>query len=249
MSDLATYYMDFLETDFHKRRVPKRSVKFRNSKNLRIGLDLAKYGAFQSSVLKVLESGMALPPVRPPLSIRRGKYRSIVPQKIKDLIAAHTMSISDEVLADVAANIATKITDLVNPETTDIGDALSRSLDSATETIRTDIVTPFVKNLEGLLHSGSGTNIESVYTMEESLVAILTDPFEGLISEWVANVYGGQPEPIAYRILEVLDGPFVRESIGLYFSSYSVNDLFFEIKELVDNNLNLGQARPLPLLL
>ncbi|MFH1006720.1 MAG: AAA domain-containing protein, partial [Candidatus Latescibacterota bacterium] len=236
VSELATYYMDFLETDFHKRRIPKRSVKFRNSKNLRVGLDLAKYDAFQSSVLKVLENGMTRP-----LSIPRGKYRAIVSQKVKDLIAAHTRRISDEVLAEVAASIATKITNLAKPKTTDIGEALSRSLDSATEAIRTNIVTPFVRNVEGLLHSSSGADIESVYSLEESLVAILTDPLEELISEWVANVYGGQPEDIAHRIRQVLDGAFVRDSIGSYFSSCSVNDLFFEIKELVDNNLILDK--------
>ena len=236
VSELATYYMDFLETDFHKRRVPKRSVKFRNSKNLRVGLDLAKYDAFQSSLLKVIGSGMTRP-----LSIPRGKYRAVVSQKVKDLIAAHTRSISDEVLAEVAASIATKITDLANPKTTDIGDALSRSQDSVTEAIRSKVVTPFVRDVEGLLHSSSGADIEAVYSLEESLVAILTDPLEELISEWVANVYGGQPEDIAHRIRQVLDGAFVRGSIGSYFSSCSVNDLFFEIKELVDNNLILDK--------
>jgi hypothetical protein len=190
--------MDFLETDFHKRRVPKRSVKFRNNKNLRVGLDLAKYDAFQSSLLKVIVSGMTRP-----LSIPRGKYRAVVSQKVKDLIAAHTRSISDEVLAEVAASIATKITDLANPKTTDIGDALSRSQDSVTEAIRSKVVTPFVRDVEGLLHSISGADIEAVYSLEESLVAILTDPLEELISEWVANVYGGQPEDIAHRIRQV----------------------------------------------
>ncbi len=236
VSELATYYMDFLETDFHKRRVPKRSVKFRNNKNLRVGLDLAKYDAFQSSLLKVIGSGMTRP-----LSIPRGKYRAVVSQTVKDLIAAHTRSISDEVLAEVAASIATKITDLANPKTTDIGDALSRSQDSVTEAIRSKVVTLFVRDVEGLLHSSSGADIEAVYSLEESLVAILTDPLEELISKWVANVYGGQPEDIAHRIRQVLDGAFVRGSIGSYFSSCSVNDLFFEIKELVDNNLILDK--------
>ena len=236
VSELATYYMDFLETDFHKRRVPKRSVTFRNSKNLRVGLDLAKYDAFQSSVLKILGSD-----ITQPLRIPRDKYRTVVPQKIKNLIAAHTTSISDEMIEDVAASIAAKITDLANPKTTDISEALSRSLDSATEAIRTNIVTPFVMNVEGILHSSIGADIESVYSLEESLVAILTDPLEGLISEWVANVYSGQPEDIAHQILEVLDGVFVRDSIGSYFSSCSVGDLFFEIKELVDNNLILDK--------
>ena len=98
VSELSTYYMDFLKTDFHKRRTPKRSVKFRNSKNLRVGLDLAKYNAFQSSVLNVLENGMTRP-----LNIPRGKYRAVVSQKVKDFITAHTKSISDEVLAEVSS--------------------------------------------------------------------------------------------------------------------------------------------------
>ena len=236
VSELATYYMDFLETDFHKRRVPKRSVKFRNSKNLRVGLDLAKYDAFQSSVLKVLENGMTLP-----LNIPRGKYRAVVSQKVKDLITAHTKSISDEVLAYVAASITTRITDLANPRTTDIGEALSRSQDFVTEAIRTKVVTPFVRDVEGLLHGSSLPDIESIYSLEESLVAILTDPLEGLISEWVTNVYSGQSEDIAYQIPQVLDGAFVRDSIGSYFSTCSLSDLFFEIQELVDNNLILDK--------
>ena len=45
-------------------------------------------------------------------------------------------------------------------------------------------------------------------------MAILTDPLEGLISEWVANVYSGQAEDIAHQIPQVLDGAFVRDSIS-----------------------------------
>ena len=236
MSELATYYMDFLETDFHKRRVPKRSVKFRNSKNLRVGLDLAKYDAFQSSVLKVLENGMTRP-----LNIPRRKYRAVVSQKVKTLITAHTKIISDEVLAEVTASITKRITDLANPKTTDIGEALSRSWDSVTEAIRSKIVTPFVRDVESLLHGSSGLDIDSVYSLEENLVAILADPLEGLVSGWVATVYSGQPEDIAPQIQQVLDGFFVRDSIGSYFSSCSLSDLFFEIQELVDNNLILDK--------
>ena len=236
VSELTTYYMDFLETNFHKRRVPKRSVKFRNSKNLRVGLDLAKYGAFKSSVLKVFESGMSRQ-----LSISRGKYRAVVPQKVKDQIVAHTRSISNEVLSEVAISISNKITGFVNPETIAVGEALSSSLDFATEAIRSSVVAPFVRGVESLLQSSSGADIESVYSMEEDLVEILADPLEEIISEWVTNVFSGHPEAIADQILQVLDGSFVRDSIGSYFSSFSVGDLFFEIKELVDNNLILDK--------
>jgi len=31
IKEVAKYFMDFLETDFHKRRNPKRSIQLRNS--------------------------------------------------------------------------------------------------------------------------------------------------------------------------------------------------------------------------
>ena len=44
IKEVAKYFMDFLETDFHKRKQPKRSVHTRNSDNLLIGLNLNNLG-------------------------------------------------------------------------------------------------------------------------------------------------------------------------------------------------------------
>jgi len=235
VTKLATYYMDFLETDFHKRRVPKRSVKFHNIKNLRIGLNLAKYGAFQSAVLNVITKDMANP-----LSIPRGQYQAHISQNIQHLILQRTMSISDESLAGIATDIAAAITNIANTRE-NIDDALSQSVDYAAKSVRSKIVTPFVRDIEQLLHTRAGADIESVYSLEENLVEILTDPLEELISDGVASAFGGQPDDITSRIPQILDGSFVRDSIKSYFNDFSVNDLFFEIKELVDNNLILDK--------
>jgi len=89
VTELATYYMDFLETDFHKRRAPKRSVKFHNSKNLRVGLNLAKYSSFQSEALKIITNDMDKP-----LDISRGQYQARISQNIQRQIEASTMRVS-----------------------------------------------------------------------------------------------------------------------------------------------------------
>lgn len=52
VKDLASYYMDFLETDFHRRKTPKRSVRFRNSDNLLVGINLGRY--FDGDIPKAL---------------------------------------------------------------------------------------------------------------------------------------------------------------------------------------------------
>jgi predicted adenine nucleotide alpha hydrolase (AANH) superfamily ATPase len=33
IKEVAKYFMDFLESDFHKKNAPKRSISFRNEKN------------------------------------------------------------------------------------------------------------------------------------------------------------------------------------------------------------------------
>jgi hypothetical protein len=59
VKDLATYYMDFLETDFHRRRNPKRNIRLRNADNLLIGLNLARYQKFVQDAWKVILSGFS----------------------------------------------------------------------------------------------------------------------------------------------------------------------------------------------
>jgi len=51
IKSVAKYFMDFLETDFHKRRNPKRSVKSKNSDNLLVGLNLNKYPSFNPTIM------------------------------------------------------------------------------------------------------------------------------------------------------------------------------------------------------
>lgn len=46
IKEVAKYFMNFLETDFHKRKNPKRSIQFRSSNNLLVGLNLNKYPSF-----------------------------------------------------------------------------------------------------------------------------------------------------------------------------------------------------------
>ena len=43
--EVAKYFMDFLETDFHKRKFPRRAIMSRDSDNLLVGLNLQKYPA------------------------------------------------------------------------------------------------------------------------------------------------------------------------------------------------------------
>jgi hypothetical protein len=59
IKEVAKYFMDFLETDFHKRRIPKRSIQFRSKNNLLVGLNLNKYRIFNEQPIHL--SNLTLP--------------------------------------------------------------------------------------------------------------------------------------------------------------------------------------------
>ena len=54
IKEVAKYFMDFLETDFHKRKNPKRSIQLRSNNNLLIGLNLNKYPSFNNIIWKAI---------------------------------------------------------------------------------------------------------------------------------------------------------------------------------------------------
>ena len=76
VKELATYYMDFLETDFHRHRNPKRSVRLRSADNLLVGINLARYLAFVQAAWRVIPSGFSKDTLA---EIRKGAFRTAFP--------------------------------------------------------------------------------------------------------------------------------------------------------------------------
>src|SRR3989339_2073228 len=83
IKEVAKYFMDFLETDFHKRKNPKRSVQLRSGNNLLIGLNLNKYPAFASLVWKAINHSFDKSALN---GIPKGVYRTNIPKNLLDLI-------------------------------------------------------------------------------------------------------------------------------------------------------------------
>src|ERR1017187_181095 len=80
--EVAKYFMDFLETDFHKRHTPKRAVRFRNADNLLTGLQLTKYSTFNSILWRSIRSGFS----NGLNHIGKGEYRTSIPKNLLELV-------------------------------------------------------------------------------------------------------------------------------------------------------------------
>ena len=89
IKEVAKYFMDFLETDFHKRRNPKRSIKLRDQNNLLVGLNLNKYPAFNNLVWKSVNNAFDAS-----RTIEKTRYKTNIPQNLLDLIKFQTEKLS-----------------------------------------------------------------------------------------------------------------------------------------------------------
>ena len=51
IKEVASYFQNFLETDFRKRRLPKRSIKSTDTNGNQITINLLKYTSFRKKIL------------------------------------------------------------------------------------------------------------------------------------------------------------------------------------------------------
>jgi hypothetical protein len=102
--EVAKYFMDFLETDFHKRKFPRRSIKFRNSDNLLIGINLQKYETFNTKIWELINKNFDKDSLN---KISKGVYKTSLPKNLKDLIKLQVGKIT-------AGQVNAMITDIAN---------------------------------------------------------------------------------------------------------------------------------------
>jgi hypothetical protein len=233
VSSLATYFMDFLETNFHKRRIPKRSIRYKTDKGLLVGLNLKKYPKFNERIWKVIHKSFQSSATIP---VSRGKYTTQIPATILDLIEKQVDKINDEQIEQIFIVITEHIQKAVIKHQDAADLALATALDSISTMVRELLVNPFLSNIEKPLENQSGADIESIYSIEEGLTELLAAPFEDLVADVVNQLIIGIQVDIRGNLAKAFDTHLVKSSISSFFSNFSVNDLYFELQDLFDNN-------------
>lgn len=139
VKQLATYYMDFLETDFHRRRNPKRTIRFRNSDNLLVGVSLARYPSFLQQIPKLFQAAFHKSVVS---HIAKGSYRTTIPTALLKLIELELANISETLFAGIRTTIGGEIEQLARANRGDYDKALTLSLEVAAKHVRAEFDLP-----------------------------------------------------------------------------------------------------------
>lgn len=232
MKDVVTYFMDFLESDFHKHRLPRRNTKLRSNENLLVGINLQKYPSFNKLVSRLIGKNFSTEILS---QIKKGTYRTSLPRNLLDLISLHIGKISQRQIDSLAEQIAAELetAGLLHANEYDL--ALTTSVEAAAKIIQSELVHPFVESINMPLQNLDLGDEGDVYRIEDELTDVLMGLLENKISEvlnlQIANVKVEHSE----ELKTVFDLDDVKRNLTTFFDNLQVADLFLEMSEMDRN--------------
>ncbi|MEM3845338.1 MAG: AAA domain-containing protein [Candidatus Parvarchaeota archaeon] len=238
IKEVAKYFMDFLETDFHKRKSPKRSIQLRSNDNLLIGLNLNKYPSFNKIVWKAINHAFDKNILN---TIKKGVYLTNIPKNLLGLLELQSEEINNEQITKILEKIANEIEKSAASYEREYDKALTTSLEAVARIIKTDLVLPFINNLEKPLKNLNLGDENNIYLMEEELTSILCLLLEDKISEILKLLLSKKEVDIPKQLKDVFEIQDIKSNISSFFESFQTSDLFTEIYEIERNRAILDK--------
>ena len=245
--EVAKYFMDFLETDFRRRKTPRHTLKFSNESGLKVGINLKRYRLFSESVWKSLKRGFQ---AASPTVVKKGQHRHSIPEVTVKVIRQQIEQVSDERISALVSSMAVEIKACAARNAADPEAALTEISETCLGIIRGSLVEPLINErlAEGLKKLNAGDE-GTVYLLKEDVTAVLYGLVHPAIKEIIAKlILDANFDPSAI-LLEHFAGKDVRAHLNAFFELLQVGDFFVELLELERNQrvldkqelyLNLG---------
>ncbi|PZP84171.1 MAG: hypothetical protein DI582_09470, partial [Azospirillum brasilense] len=189
VTEVARYFMDFLETDFHKVRNPKRHIQHRNSNNLQVTINLNKYKKYSALTWKVIRNGFEDDALN---ELKRGVHTTAIPQSLLQLIQDQINAIEPDAIEVVIKLFRHEIDLGISKNPNDTTAAITFALDGIARVIREKFLTSFIEKIKEPLDKIRTATVDSVYQVEEELTDVLIRPFEDVVSSIVSQISLGK---------------------------------------------------------
>jgi len=237
ITEITKYYMDFLETDFRKRRYPKRYIQFKNSNNLLIGLNLRKYPEFISSINKVITHSFDKKVIK---SIPHKKYITNISKNVLDIIILQIDKINEDGVDNVLNLISKDLSNVDRNNNQDYEKILNSCFEKEKKIIKDNLIEPIIKNIGNSLGSLDGNNDDELLIIDE-LSTIIFGLIEDKIPEVLKYILTNNDINIINNLREVFKLNEIKSSLKVFFESYNISDLFSEIYEMEKNRTILDK--------
>ncbi|MBK7891205.1 MAG: hypothetical protein IPJ84_10265 [Bdellovibrionales bacterium] len=228
-ANVAVYFRDFLETNFHKRKAPKRSIKTRNEKNFLVGINLRTFNDLRSQIFKNVSQNLVNP-----ITIEKGRHKHGLSDTNWQIINRYCETIKDSDLQSVESELEIFASESLKAHPED----LEQAKDVIAERITIAISRTFFEPLNTLI----GPSLKAAHSFDEEMIASIFEELRSLFGEAattlasdfvIANVVEQISAPL--RISGLIGTRTIKDNIKTYFETITSEDLYYELNELASN--------------
>lgn len=229
--EVAKYFMNFLETDFKKRRVPKRNTISKTFKGIKCAFDLEKYPELKKDLLKAFNSGFK----NENFTITRKKYTTNLPDSLLDYTAKKAQQIDQKSFDSLLAKSVEIIDENANKYKKEIDQYLENSINDIKLEFSRSIILPLLDELDKPLENLNLADTNGKYQLETDIVDTVFAEYEVKIKDIISQHFLKSID-----LVSELECIFTKQDLIVkivdFFKDYAVSDAFNDFYNIHRNS-------------
>ena len=232
VKEVAKYFMNFLETDFKKRRIPKRDTNKKTKSELTVGLDFEKYPKFKELLIKNLNLWFD----KSDLVAKKWEFIVTIPESVFKFIDIKINEINDSLLNEFLAAIIKILWEnkvLYNQEYDKFEE---NTLLEIKEKLKDIFINPLLEELQKPLENLNLWDDDAIFHLEWELIEYIFFDYESKIKDVLLQYVTKDNTFVESECKGVFILDEIKEKLSNFFNNFSVKDLFSEIYEIYKNS-------------
>lgn len=253
IKEVAKYFMNFLETDFHKTRLPKRNSISKIVKWYKVWLDLEKYKKLKKDFYTIFYNGFK----KDSINIKKWNYTSTISEHIFKLISSKIKNLDEELLKITFNEIELNLKDIKKVNIKNYQLYLEKSQETIQTIFTKHFIVPFLDTIEEPLQTLELVDQNWLYQIEWELSDSLYSVFENILLNILQsyfeynqnkkeNIWKDEKSIKEFSLIKELEKNIsldeLKANIELFFKNISVSDAFDDIYILFKNNKLLDKT-------
>lgn len=233
VTEVAKYFMAFLETDFKKRSQPKRNLTTRVNKGISTGLYLDKYESLYRELYKNFVNGFP----KETIEIELGEHTTKISDRLVSLLEQRIDQLTDEEVKSVISEITKEINQLRLDNQKDYDNYFDISIEVIKARFTSTIVTKLLNDIAQSLETAGWSTESGLFQLETDatakIYALAEDAIAGILEEFFAEANN------AYNLSDALSSVFdvetIKSALKEFFRDFSAKDAYAETLQLNRN--------------
>lgn len=240
VTEVAKYFMAFLETDFKKRTQPKRNLTTRVNKGLTVGLFLDKYPALYRELYKNFVAGFP----KDSIDVRLGQYTTKISERLVSLLDQRIDQLDDADVEKALSGITKEINQLRLDNQKDYDNFFESSVDVIKLKIDSAIVVQLLNDIEKSLEAAGWSPESGLFQLETDATAKVYTLVEDTIGQLLEEFFATDQTPNALQdsLSQLLEPEAIKASLKEFFKEFSAADAYAEIQQLNRNREMLDKT-------